>query len=1306
MINTVLKGLWAVLAICLLFFLAWLIVALCHWPLWAILPLAIALALLWSSGKWLHRYWRSWRLKRSLNTTSIKGGASHYQDGFDELWNSGLQQLRSGLLGRKKGSFYALPWVLMLDVVPYESNDELNQLAIQQVSRPESVAGLSWWFLRAAVVLRFPVLWEKNINAKTQAHWQLLLKKLFKTRRREPLNGVIFNINSTWLSQADPTELYQLGVGLRAQMDEINHLFSARIPCWVVLSQSQHVTGLNEFAEQLDAEQRDAFFGYFSDSSPVPMAALIDHAMDATQHRCFDLSLRLGQVGGSLNALGLAQCLEVYRTQLRTIFIPAFDSSPYAVDPLCKGVFWTATSSSSGSPKTWFSEQLYERLIPLQRYAWVAVDRLGPWRRLLQQMAVVVWLLMCLGGLAFLLYAARDVKRVIDTTAERQSTVLDFSGQIDSDLVSLNILHDITLELDRNTKGLFSYLPFRSEVNRLNRYYKTNFSKLYQTEIRDDFMNGVLFERYPIVVQQGSAQDIAAWAQYLVRRINLIQAQLKGQDLRRNPLIGNEIAYIYDRVGVHEGVQAGVLVGQLYPDYLRWSNDETELQNELDNLRFLLRQLNLGHRNIDWLLAWVDLQNGLKPITLANFWPIRAADKGPVIPAGLTRAGAEAIQAFVNELAAASEQSELWQERQSQMAQIFTEASYNAWYSFVADFDLARQYLTTESSWSSVLSQSLTSDDPYLKLLRTLSHLFSDIPIETRPDWINTAIDLERLIQASRVIGSSEKGWLDHVRFADELGRVGLGVMKEGVSIERSAEIVLDGATAVDLVKAYETTVREAIQDLLVGSGNAMQLAQQTWSYGYAPTVTSSLFHQAQQYFVDLRVLVGHDGARDNAIWRVANGPLSLALEYAALSAACGLQKEWETQVLSVVEYVHSPILAQELLYGEGGSVELFTQGNVMSFVERNRNAYRARKALGLEVPLSGEFLAYLNTIQGQRISGRVDRFEQEAKARRAQLSLDQAQQQEKEIKDQLAEIGSQRAVIRIETVPPLLNSGAKETPYRTQLSLQCLQHNQLLENYNFPLQKSFDWQQDQCGNVVLSFDFPEWSISKSFAGPLGIFDFLQRFEQGAAVFTASDFPGQESRLASIGVDSIRLNWHASGYTNVLTALQEKNHLEKELGHVQQRIATAQEAKAGPDVLSAAPVRVQDLVPERIVRQCWHNAAVIYSPALDEIAVQQLKNLELVQFEVKSNEIDMTESIAQSEHFPWRVQVGVFSNADKALHRLTELGFQAEVSSLNLNGQAYQQVKAVGFSSQAQAQEAAAKINQSLQLLSQVQRAP
>lgn len=1309
MINLVLRIVWVILGILLLIVGAWAFVMYMGWSLWTILPTVIGALVIAMLTGWLYRRWKGWRLRRALVSTPETNKDNDTNAIFEQQWQAGIQALRDGRLGTQGRTLYGLPWILMLDVVPPTENDELEHLAVQKVFGPEPEAGLSWCFLKSAVMLRFPVLSTQLHETKTAIYWRLLLKKLNKNRRREPLNGVVFNINSAWLASASEADLHLLGGQLRSQLDAINQLFNARISCWVVLSQSQSIIGLSDFAESLSNEQRQQSFGFHEELNNSSVADLIKRGFNQVLNRTTDLCLWLGQTcPDSADRLALPEQLRQYESLLRSIFLPAFESTPYAVNPLLKGLYWTAATSKNKLVQTWFAEQLYEQALPYQRHAWEAIDRLGPWRRVLRQAAVIGWLGLCTGLLVFFIYAAKDVRSIIQQTALRSSHKLDFSGGIESDLQALNTWHDMIIQLAKNSKGITRILPFRYHLIDLEKQLKTQFVDLYKGEIRHDFMDGLILEQLPYVTKNGSPIDIAAWAQYLVRRINLLTARLDHKDLKKLPQIGPEFAYLYTQVNPQTGLQTGVLLGQLYPDYLNWQTQDSEVQSELDSLKASLYRLNLGSRQIDWLLAWVDLQNDLPPITLADFWPTQKnISNGPEIPAGLTKAGTKAIQGFVKEIASASGDAKFWGERSEKMSAVFAQASYDAWYRFLSDFNQGRNYLENESSWKSLLSLSFTPNDPYVKLLNTLNQVFLDVSASERPQWINTAIELDQLIKTSAINLGKNDSWISQARTINELGHVGLQVLRDDVSLEKSVAIVRDGVTATDQLKAYESLVKSAAEQMLTGEGNAVNFAEHTWSYGYDPTITESPLHSAQQHFVALRDLLSKGDVRETAVWRVANGPLSFALEYAARSAACGLQEQWSTQVLSVVENVHSQLLAQELLYGENGSVNTFIKGPLHFFVERNKTSYSPRKALGLSVPLNGEFYTYLNTVQAHQTGGTVNKFEQENQQRQYKLQLDQLQQQEKELEKTESSLEKMQAVVAIEMTPPLMSTGAKRLPQRTSLSLQCAQKTIKLDNYNFPTKQVFDWDSASCGDTTISFQFPEWSIQKTYSGTDGFLKFLHDFQSGSKTFVPKDFPGSEELLQGVNIESINLKWQLQGQEAVLSHAQQKEQIKTELKQVQQAMQTVRQNQAGPDLAEKPLIQTRDLVPEQIAHQCWYRYAPVYAPALDEEAASRMRDLSLVDFEkdelsVAKPTAKSSASTSQTLGGTWVVNVGIFVNPALATEQLDKLNIAYKTRPIQLNQKENQLVYIQGYATQAEAEQVAQQIATALKLSPQV----
>src|SRR5690606_19164324 len=155
--------------------------------------------------------------------------------------------------------------------------------------------------------------------------------------------------------------------------------------------------------------------------------------------------------------------------------------------------------------------------------------------------------------------------------------------------------------------------------------------------------------------------------------------------------------------------------------------------------------LGLDVRSPTWLLAWADLQHDLQPITLSDFWMMPDDPGAPHIPAGLTPAGTQALQRFIDELAHATQDSHAWTSRDAELGRRFRHASADAWYRFADYLPDARRRLPDETSWRNQVANNMTPHDPHLAVMRQIAQLFSEFPEQERPAWASHVIELNRL---------------------------------------------------------------------------------------------------------------------------------------------------------------------------------------------------------------------------------------------------------------------------------------------------------------------------------------------------------------------------------------------------------------------------------------------------------------------------------------------------------------------------------------------------------------------------------
>lgn len=1301
--------------------LAWLYVMHNGWPLWAVLPLVLAaLVLIWLV-LWLRRRWLAWRLRRRLARDMPRVLGSNHA-AFDAQWGAGLQVLRQARLGGRRSSLYALPWMLSLDVGPCQTQDDYARLAVQSLpaAGPGLDQGVGWFFMKASVMM-----WAGPVNGADEptaqeAAWSRLLHQLLRTRRREPLNGLVFNIDLPWLLQADHDQLQAAGKQMRARHDALARVFQARIPVWLMLQGGENVPGLSAWLQQLPPEVYDQALGYMVGGQGAEQGSLqfLAQAFESVGRRLAQLRIVLGQHGVQPpQVFELPERIAAQQAVLQNLLAPAFEATPYSATPLLRGLYWQVRTPHQAREGIAFARDVLDRILPSCRYGWQVFDRWSPWRRVLRHSLVLAWLLLC-GLLASgLFYSSERARSSLQAFAVHHLPQLEArmqKGALDEDVQSLNIWRNAVGRLDGANHGLQAVLPFQAHVRQVQQFYKQRFVDAFRREILHGFLDPLIVQDLPRVSRSGSETEVAAWSQYLVRRINLVAGQLQGSRLEGRPLPGMELATLYgDSASRQVGLQTGVLLGQQYVDYLRWSPERVQLQSELDALQAALRQLGLRSRSPSWLLAWADFQNSIRPITLADFWSVQPDARAPVIAAGLTQTGTEAISDFVEELAEASGERSFWMGQSDVLEQGFRQLSYDAWYRFIVRFNDAHFYLQTESDWDGALSSLYSLADPYARLFEAVDGLFRQVPAGERPAWVASMLTLQQLRLAARQAPAQGgvAGWLDQAQRVNALGHVGLRAVQQGESLVQSVQGVSAGLAGIEPLHAYQTQLADAIKRLLQGPGSAQELARQTWGFGQDPQVQDSLLHDAQNSLDALRAQLQRDTAREDAVWSLMRGPLALVLDYTARRTACRLQDQWAGSVLSVVQDVRSPVLAYELLYGDRGTVPQFLQGDLRYFVTRDAQSYGPRSALGQSMPFSGQFYAYANAVQARQVAHAETRLHDEQAARVRSSQIETLQQELGELDKQAKAVQALAAAVVIDAEPPLLNPDARQLPQRTSLSLQCASGVTRLDNFNFPSRATFPWAQGQCGDAVLQIQFPNFVLERVYPGAEGFIDFLHEFSSGEHRFQASDFPQQEERLIDAGVQWLVLNWRLQGQRSLVDNVDRLHGIQARQAQINEQLLTLREAQSGVSSQAAQPTWAQDLVPERIVTQCWRSPKTAFQdegslppdPAPTATPPQKHVAQPLAKRPAKPAPKQVpaptTPSAQELVQQGWRVQVGVFADPGPAMEQLRALGIDPQQSAMSRPGRKdLYRVQSPVYESREQAQTAAGQIARALRV--------
>ena len=134
--------------------------------------------------------------------------------------------------------------------------------------------------------------------------------------------------------------------------------------------------------------------------------------------------------------------------------------------------------------------------------------------------------------------------------------------------------------------------------------------------------------------------------------------------------------------------------------------------------------------------------------------------------------------------------------------------------------------------------------------------------------------------------------------------------------------------------------------------------------------------------------------------------------------------------------------------------------------------------------------------------------------------------------------------MVKIDSVPTTLNPEATVIPYETTLTVECSDGEQILQNYNSPSSMTVSWLPDKCADTTLKILFPNFTLTKTYNGPLGFPHFLEDFKAGSHKFTSGDFPLDADILRnSYKVDWIQIKYNIKNSASVINLSKTQGSL-------------------------------------------------------------------------------------------------------------------------------------------------------------------
>ncbi len=1055
---------------------------------------------------------------------------------LQERWKEAVDTLRRSHLRKYGNPLYVLPWYL---VIGESGSGKTTAIKSARLSSPFAgemqASGISgtkncdWWFFDEAVLIDTAGRYAIPVDeGRDKEEWNKFLNLLARYRKKEPLNGLIVTIAADkLLSDASKSQvLEQDGINIRRRIDELMLALGTKFPVYVLVTKCDLIQGMTQFCEQLPDGALSQPMGSINETFSKDAGSFQNEVMDSLGERLRQLRLLLlHQVKSEKVDPGLLLFPEEFE-RLRpglTIFMRGLlQENPYQETPLMRGLFFSSGRQEGtpyshflkslglieekqvlpGTNKGLFLHDFFARILPADRGIFAPTRKALEWSRLTRNLGLTSWVALAIAVCGLLSFSfVKNLSTLRGVTREFRSPPV-LKGEFLADLGVLERFQRAILKVEERNANWwmprFGLEESKDVESRLKQKYCQQFRKGFMAPL-DELLTKRMAGFSTATDEETLGRNIA----YLVRRINLLHSRLKGTglaELGKMPVPPFEaVMFEGDRDLVPE--IKGKLA-RLYLYYLIWNQDSPSINRELTDLqKWLAHIVQMKGSNLKWLVAWANTQEGIPPVTLEDFWggstPVE--DTAMVQPA-FTSGGRKAVDDFIKELEAALPDPgpPMIARQKIAFESWYKNAYLEAWYQYGAGFPRGMKRLKGSDQWQQMVSRVAENGGPYFTLLdKMATELQAYSTLEAPPPWLHLVFRFQTLkAEAAQLKSMKTKG---AIAKAIPKGKKLISTLQKTLSKTGKKETM---ETQLKGGKAF-LEYQDALKQLgRMAESRKLAYEEASQLFGEDPATSKSSFFSASHAVSRLKVLMGSGKESEKMFWELLGGPLSFLRGFAISETACYLQAKWEKDVLVEIQGIGDQRRIQKVLLGQGGLANAFVKGPAGPFLSRSlKKGYYAKMVLDGRVPFSEEFLRYLTKGVAKRQS--------------VQASYN----------------------VTITGLPTDANKGARLRPQATHLELQCGDTTQKIDNYQYPVRKTFKWAPDSCGDVLFRIEVGNLELVKKYEGSYGFPKFLQDFRSGQRVFRRQEFPKQEAALKRMDIEYIKANFRFRGNGPVIRIL-------------------------------------------------------------------------------------------------------------------------------------------------------------------------
>ncbi|WP_445374717.1 type VI secretion protein IcmF/TssM N-terminal domain-containing protein [Photorhabdus tasmaniensis] len=978
-----------------------------------------------------------------------------------------------------------------------------------------------WWFFRRAMYMVVSGRYTEGQSLYRQA-WLRLIRWIAQVRKPA---GVLVCLSVEQLLKSDNRALYIAARNVRAQLEPLQIRLERRLPVWLILTHSETLPGFNHWCAQLSVEQRAELLGNFIEHhTDSHVTDVLDKSMSTIVNALKAMRLKLlnqQRQQPEAEVLALPETVTQLQPALGYYLSALFDHDHYLEHGLLSGMFFTAEHQAEPQQiEGVFSHRLLGEYLPEQVHRNDAVLLTG-WRTLTKRALIVIFSLMLVYGAGNALVTTwRGVMQLenihgtnpLERSYLRYRQVEYWLQETLSHLIFYPVTHTIEQRMARDYQQQAPVKAFNPES--------------VVTHLLTRFHNAEAPQKRLLALH---------WARF----INIEQAMAHGaplETLQRMPAYSASLLS-----GENDPLSAEQRVALRLAQY-----QQDNAQQEFDQWRNVLRSLLEDTGNWQWLLA-DEQPAGTRSLTLADFWPL-AGDDATRINARIrgiyTRAGERDIQATLDELAQALHRPTVFVPLQRSFHQQYQNQRQSEWLAFAQVMPQAEEWVRSKKNWRALILATGQYDSPYISFLKQLESDLSTVAQEDQQPWLQTQ---QRLWQLHGYVQKS------NVMQRVSLGNISLRQrIMSWLGISPQISVQLDD-NSLTRYRAYRQAVQLNSQRELLSDMETGLLVKNALS-----SEKGELNDNGLRTLFNLFTLWRHETENkqneivNETLWRLYQGDAHLVLRYAFLSAASRLQTQWESKVIWPMEKLSK----QELFDGRELNARLYEYSN--AFVRDTAEYALDIRPEGIKrqaiedvvFPFNDDFIFYINNlIQPNNILSSTSDIR-----RRLQEKLNLLESERELATEQQEPEQDQSAEVMITSQPATANRGARVLPVGSSVTLSCDDGVQQLKSMNFNDSRTLHWRPGSCSKVQIEVYFPDFTLSKNYAGTDGLLQFIHAFSSGELTLAAQAFPQQRDELSALGINNITVRYQISGGKEVSALYRQwQQHQQQQTALLEQR---------------------------------------------------------------------------------------------------------------------------------------------------------